>query len=55
MNNIIAKDFLRTEKSNDEKIKLNEKLWGKQLIVTDIKQEEKAAPHAVKEKDHLIR
>ena len=36
-------------------MKLNEKLWSKQLIVTDIKQEEKAAPHAVKVKDHPIR
>ena len=57
LNLIISKDFLKTYKSNGEKIKSSEKIWTKQLLATDMKIEEnkkESISHVIKVKDRMI-
>ena len=57
LNLIIAKDFMKKDKSNGDKIKSIEKIWSKQLLATEIKIEENSAEptsRVVKAKDHLF-
>ena len=57
LNLIIAKDFMKKDKSNEDKIKSIEKIWSKQLLATEMKIEENSAEptsRVVKVKDHLF-